>query len=148
MNETRYLQSQIENAIIASQNALDQGDVVTFSNYFAEEGRLVRPAASDPICGRDAIMAAYQNNPPERLNRHVISNVQVNRVDEHEANSISYVTLYSATQTDQPKPVFGWPVERILLGEYHDRWRYRSGQWLLLERRAFFSINLQSGDPS
>ncbi|GAB3098034.1 nuclear transport factor 2 family protein [Aestuariicella hydrocarbonica] len=146
MNDTDYAQWQIERAIKAAQYALDQKDLVTFANYFTEDGKLFRPTSKDPVCGRDAIIAVYQNNPSERLNRHLLSNVHVTHMAEGVAHSVSYVTLYSATQTAHEKPVTGWPLQRALVGEYHDTWRRTSDQWLLSERRALFSINLLIGE--
>lgn len=146
MNNNEHAQWQVNRAIVAAQHALDQGDYSAFANHFMEDGQLFRPTSTDPLVGRDAIRAAYEKNPTDRLSRHVISNVQVTLLDDTEANAISYVMLYSTTQTADDKPVFGWPVERVLLGEYHDHWIRKFDQWLLAKRHALFTMNLTAGD--
>lgn len=146
MNDIDYAHWQIERDIKAAQYALDQKDLVTFANCFTEDGKLFRPTSTEPVCGRDAIIAAYQSNPSERLNRHLVSNVHVTHIEADSASSVSYVLVYSATTSNEDKPVFGWPMQRALLGEYHDIWQRVSGQWLLAERRALFSINPLAGE--
>lgn len=133
---------RIEQAIISAQYHLDQREFTRFSEHFVEQGKLFRPTSETPIEGRAAIVAAYLKNPPERFNRHTLSNVFVKDISDNHAQSVAYVTLYSASQRDEEKPIFGWPAQRCLLGEYHDVWQRHGDEWLLSERRALFTINV------
>ncbi|GAB3091206.1 hypothetical protein G8770_12575 [Aestuariicella hydrocarbonica] len=70
----------------------------------------------DPVCGRETIIAAYQNNPRDRLSRHLVSNVHITPLEAGVAHSVSYVTLYSATESGQETTLTGWSVQRAVQG--------------------------------
>ncbi|EAR08636.1 nuclear transport factor 2 family protein [Reinekea blandensis] len=131
---------RIERALVSAQYNLDQRDFNRFTEHFSEQGKLYRPTSATPLIGREEIAAAYAKNPAERFNRHTISNVFVSDISDNAAHSIAYVTLYSASQNEGGKPTFGWPVQRCLIGEYHDHWQRNGETWLITERRALFTI--------
>lgn len=138
--------TMIEREIISAQHELDQRQYENFVQYFTEGGKLFRPTSDEPLVGRKSILESYKANPANRCNRHIISNVMVTMKGERQAMAVTYVTVYSADTTDEPRPVFGYPLSRCLLGEYHDQWEKHGQQWLLAERKAVFTLNTMHGN--
>lgn len=131
----------IHRLVLDAQNALDTKAFDDFVQLFVPEGRLYRPTTPDPLVGREAILQAYLNNPPNRLNRHLVTNQRVRLLSDTEADSLAYVTLYSSEAGELEPEVFGAPVHRCLVGEYHDRCVLTEDGWRLQERRALFVLN-------
>ena len=141
----------IEYTLVHALHALDQKRYIDFAQHFSTGAALFRPTSDTPLLGHDAIIQAYQGNPPQRINRHILSNLSVTLTDDNSASALSYVTLYSAdvTETDdgepEDKPVFGYRVQRVLVGEFHDQLAYIDQQWKITERRALFTHNASQG---
>ena len=131
----------IHRLVLDAQHALDTRAFDDFVQLFVPKGRLYRPTTSEPLVGREAILAAYRNNPPNRLNRHLVTNQRVTLRSATEAESLAYVTLYSSEAGELESEVFGAPVHRSLVGEYHDRCVLTDAGWRLQERRALFVLN-------
>ncbi|WP_037341137.1 nuclear transport factor 2 family protein [Saccharospirillum impatiens] len=139
--DTLLAEQAIHRLVLDAQHALDTKQFGDFAALFTPEGRLYRPTTPEPLIGRDAIVQAYRKNPPNRLNRHLVTNQRVTLVSATEAQSLAYVTLYSSEAGDQESDVFGAPVHRSLVGEYHDRCVLTDAGWRLQERRAVFVLN-------
>ncbi|HET8902614.1 MAG TPA: nuclear transport factor 2 family protein [Saccharospirillum sp.] len=131
----------IHRLVLDAQHALDTREFDDFVQLFTPEGRLYRPTTPEPLVGRESIRQAYLKNPPNRLNRHLVTNQLVTLVSETEADSLAYVTLYSSESGELESEVFGAPVHRSLVGEYHDRCVLTDDGWRLQERRALFVLN-------
>ncbi|WP_127557371.1 nuclear transport factor 2 family protein [Saccharospirillum alexandrii] len=131
----------IHRLILDAQQAIDTQQFDDFAALFTHEGRLYRPTTPEPLIGREAIRQAYLNNPPNRLNRHLVTNQRVRLMSETEAHSLAYVTLYSSEAGERKSDVFGAPVHRSLVGEYHDHCVLTDDGWRLQERRALFVLN-------
>ena len=131
----------IHRLVLDAQHALDTKAFDDFVQLFTPEGRLYRPTTPEPLVGRDAIHQAYLNNPPNRLNRHLVTNQRVTLLSDTEAHSLAYVTLYSSEAGERESDVFGAPVHRSLVGEYHDHCVFTDDGWRLKERRALFVLN-------
>lgn len=135
------VRTQVSAAVIAAGQALDFRDYDGFGDYLTDDCRLYRPTADEPLRGREAIVSGYRKTPPSRLNRHVISNIHVTPDGQDQARAISYVTLFSSDQGDQTDDPKGAPVQRCLVGEFHDQWRRSTqGIWQIAERRARFVL--------
>jgi hypothetical protein len=131
----------IHRLILDAQHAIDTKQFDDFVALFTLEGRLYRPTTPDPLVGREAIRQAYLKNPPNRLNRHLVTNQRVTLLSNTEAVSLAYVTLYSSEAGELESEVFGAPVHRSLVGEYHDRCVLTDAGWRFQERRALFVLN-------
>jgi hypothetical protein len=139
--ETLLAEQAINRLVLDAQHALDTKDFHAFVQLFVPEGKLYRPTTPDPLVGHEAILQAYLKNPPNRLNRHLVTNQRVTLLSATQAETLSYVTLYSSEAGEQESEVFGAPVHRSLVGEYHDRCVLTDSGWRLLERRAVFIMN-------
>ena len=132
----------VEDLVIEAQNALDDRDFGRFAALFVDNGRLYRPTTPDPVVGPEAIRDSYGKNPPNRFNRHLITNFRIDIHSSVEVKARAYVTLMSTEAGDQVADVFGAPVHRCLVGEFHDHCvRTRNG-WRFQERRAEFTLNM------
>lgn len=138
--------ADIERLIITAQHALDQQRYEQFANYFHAAGKLYRPTSETPIVGPLAIAEAYQKNPSDRVNRHLLTNIFVTLTAKDTASAITYVNLYSADTGAIEKPVFGFPVQRCLVGEFYDQFIYQHPDWKIAERRAVFVLNTNHQD--
>ncbi|MEP4547030.1 MAG: nuclear transport factor 2 family protein [Saccharospirillum sp.] len=131
----------IHRLVLDAQHALDTKAFDEFVQLFVPEGRLFRPTTPEPLVGREAILQAYLNNPPNRLNRHLVTNQRVTLLSDTEAHALAYVMLYSSDAGERESDVFGAPVHRSLVGEYHDHCVLTDDGWRLQERRALFVLN-------
>lgn len=139
--DTLLAEHAIHRLVLDAQHALDTKAFDEFVQLFVPEGRLYRPTTPEPLVGREAILQAYRSNPSNRLNRHLVTNQRVTLLSETEAHSLAYVTLYSSEAGEREAEVFGAPVHRSLVGEYHDRCVLTDDGWRLQERRAVFVLN-------
>lgn len=111
-------------ALYANLNDAARWDEV--AALYAEDGVMVRPTAPDaPICGRAAILSAFQSRPP-RKTRHLCSNVVVTVLSPDTAEAESAMVLF------QPE---GAP----LVGSFHDRFVRTADGWRFAERRGSLS---------
>ncbi len=83
--------------------------------------------------GRDAILAMFRDRQP-RLSRHIITNTLIEVTSATEARGRCYITLFSTTDVDAPRPVLAEPS--IFVGQYDDRYVFEDGRWLYAERRG------------
>ncbi len=132
----------IEDLLHTAQHALDEKDYPGFARLFTENGRLYRPTTPDPLVGPEAILASYAQNPANRFNRHLITNLRVEPASANEARAHAYVTLLSTEEGDKVTDTFGTPAHRCLVGEFHDHCIRTEQGWRFLERRAEFTLNL------
>lgn len=139
--DTLLAEHAIHRLVLDAQHAIDSKAFDEFVQLFVPEGRLYRPTTPEPLVGREAILQAYLNNPPNRLNRHLVTNQRVTLLSDTEARALAYVTLYSSEAGERESDVFGAPVHRSLVGEYHDHCVLTDDGWRLKERRALFVLN-------
>lgn len=132
----------VEDLILITGDSIDRKAFDQLVHCFHPEGRLYRPTTPDPLIGPRAIADSYRNNPPKRLNRHLVSNIRVQIDSATEARADSYVTLYSSEDGDSVGEIFGAPLHRCLVGEFHDLCVKTDAGWRILERRAEFTLNM------
>lgn len=114
----------------------DECDYQKMVQMFAPDGTFARPSApQDLICGRDAILAAFQARPV-RISRHFISNVLVDVIDPNHARALSYVLLFTAEQGSQVS------APPYLIGRFKDQLIRVDDQWLFSERLG--SVDLKA----
>lgn len=140
------IQRAVENLIIRTGKTIDNKDFTSLDQCFHTDARLYRPTTPDPLVGPEAISASYAQNPAQRLNRHLVSNLSVDIVSADEARAHCYVTLYSSDQGDQLEAVFGAPLHRCLVGEFQDICVTTAAGWRILERRASFALKMPVGE--
>lgn len=136
----------VETLIIETGKTIDTKDFQALYQCFHAQAELYRPTTADPLVGPAAIAASYEQNPAKRLNRHLVSNLSVTIESAVEARAHCYVTLYSSDDGDQVDAVFGAPLHRCLVGEFHDRCVKTDAGWRILERRASFTLKMPVGE--
>ncbi|MFC3851280.1 nuclear transport factor 2 family protein [Salinispirillum marinum] len=132
----------LENLIKASVHCVDTRDYLAFGALFALDGRLYRPTSPEPIVGPEAIAKAYAQTPPNRFNRHLVTNVLITNLTADRATVQSYVLLFSTEDAAAVAQPFGAPVARALVGEFADQCMLTPDGWRLHERRAAFTLNM------
>lgn len=136
----------VEDLIIRTGKTIDSKDFASLDQCFHADARLYRPTTPDPLVGPQAIMASYEQNPAQRLNRHLVSNLSVSIDSASQARSHCYVTLYSSDEGDQVEAVFGAPLHRCLVGEFDDTCVKTDAGWRIVERRASFTLKMPVGE--
>ena len=89
-------------------NSLDAGRYDELVDLFAEDGTWKRQG--EVLEGRDAIMAAMQDREEGMVIRHCVTNLDIRVLDEDNAESAEYVTIYrhiSEEKLDGPAPLEG-----------------------------------------
>lgn len=85
----------------------DAGRFEELVSLFTPDGRFARPTAPDNFTeGRENILAAFRARPKERVGRHVMTNIQIEVIDETSARGLCYATLYTGS-ADKPAADFG-----------------------------------------
>lgn len=126
---------------------VDLGRFDELPQHFTADAVVSRPAG-DPIRGREALRAAYLNRPPERLTRHLISHVVVDRLGPDQARVHSQVLVWAATLPPDAGPGVQRPQEQFI-GEYDDLLRRESdGAWRIAERDSRFIFRLPIDPPA
>ncbi len=104
---------------------------------FAEDGAFARPTAPDTVLqGKQAILAAFESRPKDRVTRHIISNIQIDVRDASHASGLCYAILYSGNQGDMADK-FGLRASASqFVGEFHDEFVLTPEGWRFASRRG------------
>ncbi|GAB2785748.1 hypothetical protein GCM10027040_09780 [Halomonas shantousis] len=141
---TREEQAYIEHActrlVLDAADFTDRQDYAGLAALFQADGRLYRPTAPDtPLEGREAILAAYQARPSQRITRHFCSNIRVTVASPERARVCCYVQVFAANTEHAADGHFGLPLEgRVMIGEFDDVCSLDRGDWRFAERHARF----------
>jgi hypothetical protein len=114
-------------------NALDASRYDDLVDQFAPDGIWKRQG--EELAGRDVILAAMQARSDTQVIRHVVTNIEINVVDEDNASSAEYVTIYrhdSGEKLDGPAPLDGPGV--IFL--YQDKLIRTGDGWKIADKRG------------
>ena len=122
---------------IAYARAVDFRDYDYFVTLFTEDGVLdtVKPRE-----GRAAIADSLTRRPDELRSRHVITNIYIDVLNEHEARGISYLTLYRHIG---PESLKGEPIDfdgPAGVGHYEDRFEKTDDGWKFKRRKLHFAF--------
>ena len=128
-------------AVLRAAWAQDRGDWPAFGQCFTADAELVRPDGQR-LAGREAIVAAYAQQPAGRITRHLVVSTLVDRLAAGEARALSQVLVWSGHEDDAPGP-HGRPAHGPQrLGEFDDRLRRGGdGRWRIVARRACFVLH-------
>lgn len=125
--------------VLAAAQAVDQQDYPALAALFADDGELVRPGGS-PLLGPQAIQASYAAKDPERLTRHVVSNLRVTVDSSTSARAHCVVTLWTTQRSEAltPQGRKANPMQQV--GEIEDEFVRTPSGWKIQRRRAQFNI--------
>jgi 3-phenylpropionate/cinnamic acid dioxygenase small subunit len=129
---------QIENLIYRYAELIDDGDLNGLANLF-REAEIVSSAHNSRLAGFDEVLKLYQQScrlhepTGTPLTKHLTTNVIV-ELDEdgREASARSYYTVLQATDS--------LPLQPIISGRYHDRFRKVDTQWQFAAREIFVDL--------
>ena len=124
-----------------SVQCVDDGDARAFADLFADDAVLVRPNGQS-LDGRAAIFEAYAARPPDRITRHLVTNVVFEASGPARLAARSYVLLWTGSARDEAGPS-GRPADsRLLVGEFADELtRQPDGQWRIQRRESRFILH-------
>jgi len=93
---------------------------------YVPDGVVVRPNGQR-LRGREAIEASYAGGPPDRVTRHLCSNVRVEVDDANSAHATTTVLIVSGTDDSDVT---------YRVGEFANRFVRTEQGWRIAERRA------------
>lgn len=110
---------------------LDAGDYDAVAALFAPEGSWLRQGTR--LVGPDTIRAALERRPTEILIRHLLMNVEVERVGENIIDVFGAVLVFRAQgkAADAPLRMPGAPSTLMSI---HDRYALIAGDWKLADK--------------
>lgn len=81
---------------------LDDGDADGWVDTFTADGVFVPPGGAPPVTGREALLAGTRATVARlaeagTVRRHVLTNLNVTEVTEHDARTTSYVLIVDST---------------------------------------------------
>ena len=142
MNEIDRLliERACERVIVDSARFNDRREFSALAALYTTDGLVVRPNGQR-LEGRVAIEAAYAAGPPDRVTRHLCSNVRVEVDGPDAARATTAVLIVSGQRSDDPDAPFGvLPSERHMVGEFADRLVRTEDGWRIAERHATLAM--------
>lgn len=133
-------EAQCREVVLQAADAVDSADWQRFAALFLPAGILVRPDGSE-LCGRSAIVQAYQARDPDRLTEHLICNHRV-EVDESAGTATSRckVLLWSSKHSAELTPKGRLADATAQVGEMVDSLQHTPEGWRISSRRARFTL--------
>jgi hypothetical protein len=113
----------------------DAQEYAAIGPLFAPGGVLVRASEPDaPLVGREAIVRALEARPPQRLTRHLCTNIDIEVDEADHATGSCYLLLYAADMSERPS-ANGYSVAgKRAVGEYHDEFVRTAEGWRFARR--------------
>lgn len=119
----------------------DNGDHEALADLFTEDCQMSRPFQPDhPYHGRERVQAIFRDRKPI-LVRHIVTNVLVEVISEHEARGTNYLTMLSSHEGVEPPQ----PSGAIYVGGFDDHYVKTEGKWRFMSRHG--RVVLHSGGP-
>lgn len=138
--ERLLVQQACQDTVIATARAVDAQDYAALAQLFTPDGVLVRPDGQ-AAQGRAAIAAAYAARDPDRMTRHLLSNLCVEPLGPGTARARCAVLLWTSRHSLEGGPK-GRPADAAqLLGELEDELVRGSEGWRIRHRRASFLMH-------
>jgi hypothetical protein len=117
--------------------AIDHGDWDALVLCLHPEVALIRPDGQ-VLQGPQAVRHAYAQRDPDRITRHLLSNVHWTWLSPDRVQVHSTVLLWTGRLSDALTPA-GRPSDPLQkLGEHCDVWAHLDGHWCLLRRQSEF----------
>jgi ketosteroid isomerase-like protein len=135
-----------QKVMLKSISTFDDRDFAGFAALFAHDGVFVRAnQPTEPLVGQDAILAALNARPADRLTRHLCTNIEIDVIDADHAIGRCYLYLFSASSS-APEQVGGRPADSTQrLGEYLDRYARTPEGWRIARRDGKVVMFMKTG---
>ena len=122
-----------ERLVIDSARFNDERQWAALAGLYTADGAVVRPNGQR-LEGRAAIEAAYAAGSPDRVTRHLCTNLRVDVDGPDAAHATTTVLIVAGTQSGDPEV-----TSRV--GEFADRFERTGEGWKIAERRASLFTN-------
>ena len=131
------IEHQCQQLVLRSIQLFDQQNWKTYAELFTEDGLLIQASQPDKsLLGRGAIVEALSQRSPDRLTRHICTNIVIDVEDDKRAAGLCYLLLYAADKS-QPEDWTGRQVNSPRrVGEYRDQFVRTDLGWRIAERRG------------
>lgn len=108
----------------------DNGDHAALAGLFIQDCVFARPFQPDhPFHGRDRVQAIFRDRPPI-LVRHLVTNVLVELLSDHEARGTNYLAMLSSHASVEPPQEAGG----LYVGGFEDEYVRTPGGWKFKSR--------------
>ena len=131
--DVTHVERVCERLIVDSARYNDLREWAALAALYTPTGVVVRPNGQR-LEGREAIEAAYAAGSPDRVTRHLCTNVRVDVDGPDAAHATTTVLIVAGTRTDDPDVTFR-------VGEFADRFERTDEGWRIAERRATLFMN-------
>jgi ketosteroid isomerase-like protein len=122
--------------VLESVRCNDARDWEGLVALYADDGVVERPSG-ERVVGHDAILASYSAGAPDRRTRHVCSNWTFALDDPTHARGRTSVVVYAWDVSTERDPRLGYRLDdRVLIGDFEDRFVLTDDGWRIAERRA------------
>jgi ketosteroid isomerase-like protein len=118
--------------IVDSARFNDHRDWAALARLYTTTGVVVRPNGQR-LEGREAIEAAYATGSPDRVTRHLCTNLLIDVDGPDAAHATTTVLIVAGTRSD--------PDVTFRVGEFADRFVRTGEGWRIAERRASLLMN-------
>jgi ketosteroid isomerase-like protein len=132
---------ECQRLVVDSAAYNDSRDWEALAALYADDGVVARPNG-DRVVGRAAIAESYAAAPANRRTRHVCTNWRFDLERPDAARGTTTVLVYSWDADGAVDSKFGHQLDdRMLIGDFVDRFVRTPGGWRIAERRASLSAH-------
>jgi ketosteroid isomerase-like protein len=140
-SDALLIERACERVIIDSARFNDDRRWAELAGLYTPAGVVIRPNGQR-LEGRAAIEDAYAAGAPDRVTRHLCTNVSVDVAGPDSAHATTTVLIVTGTRSDDPDVTFGVvPNAHHAVGEFADRFQRTDEGWRIAERRASLMTN-------
>ena len=134
----RAAQEQAIHALIVRVGwAIDHGDLVALESCLHPDVVFVRPDGQ-ALQGPQAVRDAYAQRNPDRITRHLLSNVHLTWSSPDRVEAHTTVLLWTGSLSEDPTAA-GRPADAVQkLGDHRDVLAFDADRWWLLRRQSEF----------
>jgi hypothetical protein len=132
--QTAQIEQACRDLVLAITQHGDHGEAKAAAALFARGGKLIR--AGREFTGEEELLAAYGDQPPTQIARHLNGGSVITVLDEDNATGVTYYLAYrheaSGDAVELPAPL-GQPFS---VGEWHDRFVRTEAGWRFSSRET------------
>ena len=127
-SEGLLIERACERVVIDSARLNDERQWAALADLYTPTGVVVRPNGQR-LEGREAIEAAYAAGSPDRVTRHLCTNMRVDVDGPDDAHGTTTVLIAAATRSGDSDVTYR-------VGEFADRFERTADGWKIAERQA------------
>ena len=127
-SDALLIERACERLVVDSARLNDEQEWAALAGLYTRTGVVVRPNGQR-LDGREAIEAAYAAGSPDRVTRHLCTNLRVDVDGADAAHSTTTVLIVAGTRSDDSDVTYR-------VGEFADRFERTDEGWKIAERRA------------